>query len=215
MEELLQSLMDQVAAHGALGAVVLFLSSLIEYVFPPFPGDMVTLFGTFLVVKGVWSFPFALLLVMAGSLTGAAMDYGIGRLLGRRLDRLPSEKQVRRWTPLTLEKYQLLTERFRRHGAVYISINRFLPGIRAFFFVVAGAARMSFAKVMLFAALSALAWNTLILGAGYLVGENWDRLRGLVRSYATVAWIALGLLIVVGAIVLWRRRRRARKGEGA
>lgn len=204
----LQSLLDFVVQHhGDWGAVVLFLSSLVEYVFPPFPGDLVTLFGTYLVVKGVWSFAFALSLTTVGSLVGAGLDYAIGVWLGGRLDRLPSEKERKRWSLLTVEKYQLLTERFRRHGAVYILINRFLPGIRAFFFVVAGAARMRFWRVLLFAGISAVLWNTLILGAGYLVGENWDRWRALFASYSGVVWVLLGVA-AVAVLIFWIVRKR-------
>lgn len=219
MEEtgLVQSILDFVAAHhDGLGTVVLFLSSLIEYVFPPFPGDVVTLFGTWLVVQGYWSFPFALGLVTFGSACGAAADYGLGVLLGRRLDRLPSEREVRGWTPLTREKYRLLNQRFLRHGAVYILINRFLPGIRAFFFVVAGAARMDLWKVLLYAVISAVVWNTAILGAGYAVGANWERLRSFFASYTTVVWCMLvGAAVVLGVWWLWRKHtRKAARGGG-
>ena len=138
-----QSLLDLVAQHHTgIGPVVLFLSSLIEYVFPPFPGDVITLFGTYLVVKGLWSFGFAMFLTTAGSLVGALLDYYLGVYLSSRSHKLPSEKDKTGFSFLTQEKFQLLTSRFRRYGAVYISFNRFLPGIRAFFFVAAGASRM-------------------------------------------------------------------------
>jgi membrane-associated protein len=214
---LVQSILAFVAEHhDGLGTVVLFLSSLIEYVFPPFPGDIITLFGTYLVVAGYWSFAFALALVTAGSLVGAAADYGIGVLLARRLSRLPSEREVKRWTPLTREKYELLNERFLRHGAVYILLNRFLPGIRAFFFVVAGAARMALWKVLLYAGISAIVWNAAILGVGYSVGANWDELRSFFASYTTVVWCILGAL-ALAALAWWlrRRRRRARVSRGS
>lgn len=212
---LVQSILDFVAEHhDGLGTVVLFLSSLIEYVFPPFPGDVITLFGTWLVVQGHWSFAFALGLVTLGSVCGAAADYGVGVLLGRRLDRLPSESEVRRWTPLTREKYLLLNRRFLRHGAAYILINRFLPGIRAFFFVVAGAARMGLGKVLLYATISAVAWNAAILGVGYAVGANWERLRSLFASYTTAVWCILGGLAIVAALVWLRRKRKATPGGG-
>ena len=211
---LVQSILDFVAQHaGGLGPVVLFSSSLIEYIFPPFPGDVITLFGTYLVVKGYWSFAFTLALVTTGSLVGAALDYLIGVWLGRRLNRLPSEREVKGWTPLTCEKYELLLERFKRHGAVYILINRFLPGIRAFFFVVAGAARMSFWKVLLYAGISAVVWNTAILACGYAVGANWERLRSLFESYTIVVWCLLGCLVL--AVVVWWvvKKRRFKRGE--
>jgi membrane protein DedA with SNARE-associated domain len=211
---LVQSILDFVAQHAhGLGPVVLFSSSLIEYVFPPFPGDVITLFGTYLVVKGYWSFAFTLALVTVGSLAGAALDYGIGVWLGGRLHRLPSEKEVKGFTPLTREKYELLIERFSRHGAAYILINRFLPGIRAFFFVAAGAARMSLWRVLLYAGISAVAWNAAILACGYAVGANWERLRSLFESYTIVVWCILGAL--VAAVVVWWavKKRRVRRGE--
>jgi len=164
-------------------------------------------------VQGLWSFPFAMGLTVGGSLVGATMDYFIGVWLGRRVDRLPSERNGRRWTPLTREKYELLTERFRRHGAAYIAINRFLPGIRAFFFVAAGAAGMRLWKVLVYATLSALAWNGLILGVGYSVGANWDRLRSLFSSYTTFVWIVLAFALGFGLCVWWVKRRRARDSE--
>lgn len=211
---LVQSILDFVAQHAhGLGPVVLFSSSLVEYVFPPFPGDVITLFGTYLVVKGLWSFAFTLALVTTGSLAGAALDYGIGVWLGRRLHRLPSEREVRGWTPLTREKYDLLLQRFSRHGAVYILINRFLPGIRAFFFVVAGAARMPFLSVLLYAGISAVAWNAAILACGYAVGANWERLRSAFESYTIAVWCILGGLVV--ALMIWWILKKRRTGRGA
>ena len=210
---LVQSILDFVAQHAhGLGPIVLFFSSLIEYIFPPFPGDVITLFGTYLVIKGYWSFAFTLALVTTGSLVGAALGYWIGVWLGRRLHRLPSEREVQGWKPLTREKYDLLLERFKRHGAVYILINRFLPGIRAFFFVVAGAARMSLLRVLLYAGISAVAWNAAILACGYAVGENWERLRSLFESYTIIIWCLLGGLVV--ALVVWWvvKKRRAKRG---
>jgi membrane protein DedA with SNARE-associated domain len=198
------------AQHDGLGPLLLFAASLIEYVFPPFPGDAITLFGTYLVLKGLWSFWFALGLTTLGSLAGASLGFWFGRWLGKRLDRLPAEAEVRRWSPLTREKYELLAGRFRKHGAVYIAINRFLPGIRAFFFVAAGAAGMPFLKVLLYAALSALAWNAALLGVGYALGASFERLQSLFASYTTVVWALLGAALVAASIwllVRWRRRR--------
>ncbi len=207
---LVQSVLDYVVqnAHG-LGALVLFGSSLVEYVFPPFPGDVVTLLGAWLVVVGTWSFAYAMLIVTGGSLVGAAIDYAIGVWLGRRLDKLPSEKDKHGFTPLTREKYDLLLARFSRHGAAYILINRFLPGIRAFFFVAAGAARMSFTKVLLYATISAVVWNALLLGAGYAVGANFERLKSLFASYTLAVWCLLGVL-AVGSLMIYLFRRRAK-----
>lgn len=200
--------------HQGIGPLVMFLSSLIEYVFPPFPGDVITLFGTYLVVKGLWSFSFAMALAVAGSLAGATLDYGIGVWLGKRSSRLPSRKEVKRWAPLTRESFDELTAKFRKYGAAYIAINRFLPGIRAFFFVAAGAAKMNLWLVLFFAAISALAWNGLILGIGYSIGANWKRFHDLFATYTTIAWAVLAVLAICVILVWFVRRTRTAKREG-
>lgn len=200
--------------HQVLGPVVVFMSSLIEYVFPPFPGDAITLFGTYLVVKGLWSFSFAMALTVAGSLVGATMDYGIGRWLANRSQSLPSQKDSKKWTPLTRESFEKLSEKFKKYGPAYISINRFLPGIRAFFFVAAGASRMKLWQVLFFATISALAWNGLILGVGYSIGSNWHRFRDIFSTYTTIAWIVLAA-VAICVMVLWfikKRRPQHKKG---
>ncbi len=195
--------------HSSWGILVLFFSSLIEYVFPPFPGDVITLFGTWLVLREYWSFSFALFIVTSGSLVGATLDYQLGVVLGRKLERLPSEKTTKRWTPLTKEKYELLSQKFSKHGVVYIVVNRFLPGIRAFFFVVAGAVRMPLWKVLFYAAISALAWNTLILVAGLAVGANWEAMRSFFTSYTIVVWCGLGIAIALMLSFWWIRKRNS------
>ena len=63
---------------------VLFLSAAIEYLFPPFQGDTVTLFGAFLVATREWSLALVLGAVTLGSLCGAAGDYWLGAWLARR-----------------------------------------------------------------------------------------------------------------------------------
>ncbi len=212
---LVNTMLHMVESHyQGIGPVVMFLSSLIEYVFPPFPGDVITLFGTYLVVKGLWSFSFAMAITLAGSLVGASMDYGIGLWLGKRSHRLPSRNETRRWTPLTRESFDELTAKFRKYGPAYIAINRFLPGIRAFFFVTAGAAKMKFWQVLFFATISALLWNGLILGIGYSIGANWKRFSSFFSTYTTVAWILLAVMAICIILIWLIRKRRPESREG-
>ncbi len=204
MEELLQSVLDFLSAgQSAAGLGVLLLSSAVEYVFPPFPGDTVTLFGAFLAATSGWSVPLVFLAVTIGSLGGASLDYA----LGRRLARTPVERLSGRRRRARL-RADAIVARFERHGAVYVAINRFLPGIRALFFVAAGMARLPYGKVIGWGALSAAAWNSLIIAAGLAIGSSWQRLLGFFESYTTLVWIALGA--VAALIVLrWALGKRA------
>ena len=99
-----------------------------------------------------------------------------------------------------------MLERFERHGVVYVAINRFLPGIRALFFVAAGMSGLPLKKVLLWGAVSAAAWNGLIIAVGFAVGKNWERLLEILKSYTLVAWTGVGG-VVLGLVARWFARR--------
>jgi len=203
MEELTQRIIDYLSSGQSVpGLLILFGSAFVEYVFPPFPGDTVTLFGAFLAANFEWSVPIVFAAVTLGSLAGSAADYG----LGRRLARTPAERLTGRKRKAR-EKVQPILEKFERHGAIYVVVNRFLPGIRAFFFIAAGMAGLPLGKVLLWGAVSAAAWNTLIIAVGFAIGKNWDRLLALLRTYTTGAWILIAV-VVIALIVRWLVKRR-------
>ncbi len=212
MEGMVQSVLDYVVAHAlGIGALIVCASSFLEYVFPPFPGDAVTLLGAWLVVKGAWSFPFALAVVTTGSLLGAAADWGIGRWLAGKLERPKSEKSRFLGLPLPRpEQLAAFQKKFQRWGGWLIVVNRFMPGIRAFFFVAAGASRISLGLVLLLAGLSAVAWNSMLLWVGYSVGQNWQQLRDWLSSYTGVVWIVLGAVALLFVVYYILKRRKSR-----
>ncbi len=189
--------------NNPLGLLLLGASACLEYVFPPFPGDMVTLFGAVLVTQHGWSLPLVFSAVLAGSGVGSMADFAVGRLLRPRYEagRWPRAVRSRR----TLA--QILAA-FRRHGELYVALNRFLPAVRALFFLAAGMAGLRPGRVLLFSLLSASAWNALILGVGYAVGSNWERIRGLAQAYSAAAW---GLLLAAAVVLLLRRRWKRRR----
>lgn len=197
-----EQLIDLVARnHNTLGLGLLLLSACIEYLFPPFPGDMIVVFGAFLVARRGWSGPAVFGAVLAGSVVGFMLDYAVGRWLGRTEER---------WTRGRLHRFRpqidRLVERFARHGALYLAINRFIPSLRGLFFVAAGMARLPWWKVLAFGALSALLWNALLLGIGLTVGNSWDRLVTVFQTYGIAFWLAAAIALAV--LLVHRRRRR-------
>lgn len=178
--------------QSVVGLSVLFVSAMVEYVFPPFPGDTVTLFGAFLAVHSGWSIPLVFASATLGSLAGAAIDYSVGvRLSKRPIEELSGRRQRAR------KRVEPIVEQFRRRGPIYVAANRFLPGIRALFFVAAGMARMPFKSVMFWGAVSAAVWNALLVGAGLAIGKNWQGLLELLRTYTAFAWVAAGLVALI------------------
>lgn len=200
-------LLRWLASHeGPFGYLALCFAAALEYVFPPFPGDTITLFGVFLAGSAGYSPWLVYLAIDVGSVLGGLGAYAVGRRIARDPGNPPRLLRGRR-TRAALAEVQL---RFERHGAVYLALNRFLPALRAFFFVGAGLARVPVSRVILWGAVSASAWNALLFVLGWAVGGNWRRLSALASTYA---WIALGVGVVAVALFAYVVRLRLKEAR--
>jgi membrane protein DedA with SNARE-associated domain len=199
--------LDQILREaGPAGLAVIAFGAFIEYVFPPFPGDTVTAFGGLYSVRGGYPPALVFAVIMAGSLAGALLDYLAGRWLAGRIDAAPEGTWYLKRLPR--ERIREWEERFRTRGAAWLAINRFLPAVRGPIFLAAGIARMSPLKVVGWGGLSALVWNGLLFAAGWAVGGEADRFKGLLETYGRVAWVALADIALVLIIRWWWRKRR-------
>ena len=209
MEFSLRELIDVVEAWPPAAVVgLLFGGAFLEYIFPPVPGDAVVLAGAVLVGAAGWSAWLVFGVVTLGSALGAAAAFGVGRWLERsgRLARLSEKKRA---------GIDDVVARFERRGAFYLAINRFFPGIRAFFFVAAGLAGYRLRVVLLWSVVSALLWNAMLMGAGVFLGHNVDEIDTFFTRYTWVMW---GLIAAVVVVVVWRilaKRRASRLQDKA
>ncbi|GIV60471.1 DedA family protein [Rhodocaloribacter litoris] len=203
MGELFTDIFEWMAALPPLWAyVALLVIAYGENVVPPIPGDMVVVFGGYLVGVGRLDFTVVVVLATLGGALGFMTMYAIGYRIGeavldpRRLRWLPKDRirQARRWV--------------RRWGYWVVAANRFLSGLRSVISLTAGMAHMHPWKTAAFATLSAAVWTTLIAYLGYMVGENWEVVRGYLRTYGWVVGAAIGLFVLVQ---LWRYYRRHRR----
>lgn len=202
-----QQILDFLATieWGPLTLALLFCAAGFEYVFPPFPGDTITLFGAALVGAGGWPAAPVFAAITGGSLLGMALDHRFGRFVAARdghwRERFPWWRKIGN----SLDRVLPL---FERRPTAYLILNRFLPSIRALFFVAAGMVGLKLWRVLLFGGISAVAWNAIIFTLGAMLGRNWQTLGDWLKTYNTVAWVAL--ILIVGFFV-WRvyRRRKA------
>jgi len=207
LERVVATLTEVLARTGPAAPAILFLGSLIEYVFPPFPGDTLVVLGAWYAVNGKISWPVAFLATTSGAVLGAWIDYRVGVALGAAL-----ERGAARRGPITLEHVRRVEAGYARFGEWFLLANRFLPGVRAFLFVGAGAAKLPLGKVLLWGGISAAAWNALLLLIGAFLVKNLDEFVGWLERYTVVAWAAMG---VVAAYLLARLAIRAvRKRQG-
>lgn len=185
---------------------LLFLGAFIEYIVPPLPGDMFVVAGCVLVAAFDWSPLGVFAVVTAGAVLGAWIDFRIGLWLVR-------SGKLARFGPSGQQAIARIAERMRRSGPVYLAANRFVPALRAFFFVAAGVAGLRTGVVLLWSTVSALAWNALLVSVGYALGSNIAAIETFFTRYAAIAWSVIGAVVIV-LLVRWLiRRRRPPKGD--
>ena len=215
MHDLLESIRQSLerVEPGLLEFSYFGLGAMLEYVFPPFPGDAIVLLGTFLVGRYGWSLPAIFIAVSIGSALGLSIDYAFGVWVLKH-DAAWRQK-YRFWSRLgaSIDRFDAV---YRRWGALCIALNRFAPAVRAAFFVAAGMSGIRYGKVLTLGLVSSLAWNCLIAFVGVSVGHNWDRLKAFLSAYAVAAWILLGAVVVALLVRhYFRRIRRARTARSA
>ena len=85
--------------------------------------------------------------------------------------------------------------------------NRFLAGTRAVISFAAGMSRMPTLRTTILSAISALAWNAIILFLGMQAGSRWREIQSILSTYG---WVVLGL-IVMAFTIRWVYKKRKRQ----
>jgi len=98
-----------------------------------------------------------------------------------------------RWATVNAAEVDTATQWFHRFGPVIVLLGRLIPLIRTLISVPAGLAGMPLWRFVLFSTIGAIVWNSLLVGAGFLLAEHYE----LVES-----WLDPGTNIVLGLVVL-------------
>lgn len=196
MEEILHSLEH---ASPFWAYFFLCLSAFIENIFPPIPGDIVTVLGAYLVGRGSLNFWGVYISTTLGSVMGFMSIYGLAYRMKWKI----IEKYQPRW--VTRKRIDQVESYFCRYGYGVILINRFLSGVRSVISLVAGLSRMQPVAVLALSLISGAIWNGLLIYLGSIAGKNWGNIIELLKVYNRVV-----LLAIILAIVIWFLYRRIR-----
>ena len=136
--------------------------------------------------------------ITAGAILGNTLNYHIGAWLGKK-----AYDGTLKWIdPVALAK---TNDFYQRHGGKTIVISRFVPIVRSFAPLVAGASGMQTRKFQLYNVTGAVLWVVSLVGGGYLFGQV-----PLVRDNLGVI-LVLCIGIVLGPLALagaWRLLKR-------
>jgi len=172
----------------------LFGSAVMENLFPPIPGDTITVFGAFLVGIGRLDFFYVLAVTTLGSSVGFLLLFYAGAFLEMEFFLNTRFKIFSSHKILAAEKW------FSSHGYYVVVLNRFLPGVRSVISIVAGISGLNAMKVFFLSLISAVGWNFLWIYTGYTIGNNWQmvqqKISVIIRNYN----IAVCILLVAAGI---------------
>jgi membrane protein DedA with SNARE-associated domain len=194
--------------------VLLFLIAFLENVLPPIPGDVPVAFIGYLINFSKVSFWWAVFFSSAGSLTGFMLVYLLSRHLGLKLY-AEGETSAQNWLSRTIHRFfppsdmDILRRKFAAHGYLSVLANRFLFGSRAVISVMAGLMHLRIVFVFIAAAVSATAWNILLIYGGFLLGQNWKDIGHYVAVYSIPVTVFFILLVIISVWRFVRERKRA------
>jgi membrane protein DedA with SNARE-associated domain len=189
------------------GLTGLFGLMLLENVFPPIPSELVIPLAGFLAAQGAMALVPAFLAATAGATAGALFWYYAGHLIGR--DRLRTFAARRgRWIGFTTEDLDAAERWFDRHGDKVVLFGRMVPGIRTFVSIPAGLAGMPLPRFLGLTVAGSAVWTALLLGAGYLLDAQYERVAGFVDP------VSKGVIVLIVLGYLWQvLRPRGRKAQ--
>jgi len=195
MEELLNNIIQYLLPQNdAFLYIFLFISAVVENLFPPIPGDTITGLGAFLVGTGRLNYLLVYASTTLGSVVGFMSLFFVGRLVEREFFIAKDYKFFSAESIIATERW------FSKYGYFVVLINRFVPGIRSAVSIVSGISELSTMKVFCLSLTSAAIWNLIWIHEGFLLGTNWDvvkeRMSSILQSYN----ITVGIILAVGVI---------------
>ena len=142
-------------------------------------------------------------LLTAAAILGDNTNYWVGRLSGPRIF---TREASLLFKPKHLQRAH---EFYERHGAKTVVLARFMPIIRTFAPLVAGAAGMGYRTFLTFSVLGGVAWIWSMLLIGYFLGS---RFPGVSKHLELVIIGVIALSLLPAVISWWRARGEAKLG---
>lgn len=203
--------MDPNYLLGQFGGAFFWVSMAIVFIecgllFPILPGDsLLFAIGLFTATSAdsgfsvpLWtSLPLLTIAAFAGNVAGYEIGRAIGTPLYERDGRILKKKY-----------FDQTTAFFDKHGNKALVIGRFVPIVRTFITVVAGASRMDRRRFFTWSAVGAVLWVFLVTLAGYFLGKSFP---GLGKNID----VAIALVVVVSVLPMVYEYLKHRKQVNA
>jgi membrane protein DedA with SNARE-associated domain len=134
-----------------------------------------------------------------GNVIGSVIAYWVGAWGGR-----PFLHRYGKYVLVSHHDIEVADRWFDRYGDRIVFLSRLLPAVRTFISFPAGIAKMKMGKFLLYSFLGSFPWSVGLAYGGYLLGQNWERIREVMRPF-DIPILVIFLALV--AFFIWRRLR--------
>jgi membrane-associated protein len=161
------------------------------------PGDSLLVTAGLFAAKGDLNIVWLNLALIAAAIIGDATGYWIGRRAGKALYNRPNSFFFRKQHLIKTHEF------YEKHGGKTIVIARFVPIIRTFAPVVAGAADMTYRQFALYNVMGGIGWVLSMTLTGYFLGRA---VPDIDKHIHIVVAIVIFLSLLPGVISILREK---------
>jgi len=150
------------------GLIAMFIIIMLEYACFPVSSELVLPFSGAVASVNHTNFFVILGLSIIAGLIGTGICYSIGWFGGGAII-----NAITRKFPKSKKSIDAANEKFNQNGASAVCIGRVVPLIRTYIALIAGASKLNPITYFTASALGISIWNTLLIGLGYILRENY------------------------------------------
>ena len=208
---------DVINQFGYLGVALLVV---IENVFPPIPSEIVLPFAGFVAQQGASAVNATagtaqsdttvvgmMIAATVGSVVGALILYFVSAAIGPERLRGFVER-FGKWFGVKSADLVRAEEWFDRRSSAAVLVGRCVPLIRSIVSIPAGFRRMKLTSFVVLTAIGSAVWNIALIGAGAVLGDQWERVGEYVGVFQWLVIAAVLLLLVRFVVSRLKNRRR-------
>lgn len=134
-----------------------------------------------------------------GSAIGASIPYWVARVGGR-----PLVDRFAKLFHIQLSYIEKIEAQCRKWGAGIVLVGRLIPGVRTLVSIPAGLIRMPFPRFFAATFAGAYIWCTVLIGAGYVLGHEWQLISDYLKDHLPLVFIFGTLLVAVYLVYHYR-----------
>jgi membrane protein DedA with SNARE-associated domain len=211
---------DVINQFGYFGVALLVV---IENVFPPIPSEIVLPFAGFVAQQGASAVNATadaaqsdttvigmMIAATVGSVVGALILYFVSAAIGPERLRGFVER-FGKWFGVKSSDLVRAEEWFDRRSVAAVLVGRCVPLIRSIVSIPAGFRRMKLTSFVVLTAIGSAVWNIALIGAGAVLGDQWERVGEYVGVFQWLVIVAV-LVLLARFVVSRLKKRRPQNG---